>query len=770
MSKYYGKYVFCILGGIFLKEYIINHKSIILNTFYSLILLLITIILLMPYLNYIFVFENRVIIHSLFELLNIFIAYSIFVYGWYAYPYILSRTYLWLPIIFFSLGTLSLLHMLTYAGMPTFITESSEVKEAWFAVLGRLIQAIGMLILILFLLKDKKGKLIKRNWLILPTSLILLIIASIIFINEDHLPAFILNGQFTLLTKITYSSFFGIFAFSIICIIKNLKKVKDIIYIYLLIGISFLLISSLFPIIFNGAQGYYNLFIHLLYALGSVYIFIGFYSSKLQLTFLEKEKIEEDLTTTQTLLEAFFDNTPAGMLILDKQGKVIRANKGFEVLLGTEQSDIIGSDFKTIFTESKDINEKLEGVLNGLKITNFEISQKRGNGETVYLLITLSGINNSKNNKNIAVVIKDITERKQFEQRLQEAKQELTDTIRQQQGIIFKYHKVDNSFIHTFFDGELLYNIGLTPEKMIGHKFKSPLGDKELDHLIHYYQTAWDGLDVNFELKWKQSTLAVSLKPIKKGAKVVEVVGSIIDITQLKKTEELLRKSEKLAVVGELAAGVAHEIRNPLTTLKGFTQLLREEVDQKRLPLFDFMSSELERIEMITNEFMTIAKPQAIEYKATKIKKIINQVLAILEPQAILQNVVINNLDIDTDIEVLCDENQLKQVFINIIKNAFEAMPNGGNLMVEIKEASNHYIAISIRDTGVGIPEEIIPKLCEPFYTLKEKGTGLGLMVSYRIIEAHKGNIEFSSELSKGTEVKVKLPQYSNVSSSLRAV
>jgi PAS domain S-box-containing protein len=373
-----------------------------------------------------------------------------------------------------------------------------------------------------------------------------------------------------------------------------------------------------------------------------VYTFIGFYSSKLQLTLRNKEKVEEDLDTTQGLLESFFENTPEGIAILDQQGKILRANKGFEKMVGTLESDAIGLNFKTIFRNHDNILEIFGEVLGGSNITDIEMIHQRENGDTINLLISLSNIQ-SKHTHNISAVIKDITEQKKYEHELQ-------------------------------------------------------------------------------------------------------------------KTEELLRKSEKLAVVGELAAGVAHEIRNPLTTLKGFTQLLMLDLDQKRLSMLNLMKSELNRIEMITNEFMVIAKPQAINYKINNLKDIVSQVLSIMEPQATLQNIDINILFKNTEPYVQCDENQLKQVFINIIKNAFEAMPNGGNLTVEIYESDNGDIAISIKDTGEGIPEEIIPRLCEPFYTLKEKGTGLGLMVSYRILEAHKGKIEFSSDLKKGTTVTVKLP------------
>ncbi|WP_139187773.1 MASE3 domain-containing protein [Bacillus tuaregi] len=711
----------------------------------------------MPYIESIFISESRIIIHSVFEIFGIFVAYSIFLYGWYAYPYIQTKTSLWLPIIFFSIGTFGLLHMITFPGMPTFITESSEIKTGWFEILVRITQSAGIFLLVIFMLNDKEEKLIKKYGYILATICILLVSASIIFLFEDYLPMISNNGESTLLRVTIYLTICFIYTLSILLIIKIRKKTKDYIYIYLIMGIFFLLSLNLLTLVYGGSQGYYNFLVHFLKVLGNMYIFIGFYSSKLQLTFLKKEKMEEDLNTTQGLLESFFENTPEGLLILDNQGSILRANKGFEKIIGVKESDVIGQDFRSIMNHGDDLSDVLEQALNGSNINDFEIKQQRENGDTIYLMISLSNIQGTHTG-NISAIIRDITEQKEYECNLHAAKQELTDTIRQQQGIIFKYHKVDASFIHTLFDGELYYKLWGAPVQMIGHRFSYPTGHEAFDQLLYHYQIAWDGRDVSFELEWDHISLAVSLKPIIKAAQVVEVVGSIVDITQLKKTEELLRKSEKLAVVGEMAAGVAHEIRNPLTTLKGFTQLLKMEVDDNRLPMLELMSSELNRIEMITNEFMVIAKPQAIEYKTHNIKDIMNQVLSFMEPQALLQNVTMNKLFIETEPYVQCDENQLKQVFINIIKNAFEAMPNGGSLTVEIKESNQQTIDISIKDTGVGIPKEIIPKLCEPFYTLKEKGTGLGLMISYRIIEAHKGTIAFSSNLDKGTIVTVELP------------
>ncbi len=222
------------------------------------------------------------------------------------------------------------------------------------------------------------------------------------------------------------------------------------------------------------------------------------------------------------------------------------------------------------------------------------------------------------------------------------------------------------------------------------------------------------------------------------------------DVSERKKSEELIVVSEKLSVVGELAAGVAHEIRNPLTTLKGFIQLFKK---GEFNPIYlELISSELDRIELITNEFLILSKPQVVHYKTKSITEILNQVVSVLTPQSILHNINIQE-DYEVGIPFLyCEENQMKQVFINMIKNAIESMPKGGHILVEVRKISEQ-VRIRIQDEGCGIPAELIPRLGEPFYTLKEKGTGLGLMVCHKIIKEHGGRISFQSQVGQGTIV-----------------
>lgn len=231
----------------------------------------------------------------------------------------------------------------------------------------------------------------------------------------------------------------------------------------------------------------------------------------------------------------------------------------------------------------------------------------------------------------------------------------------------------------------------------------------------------------------------------------------IRDVTEQIKIQEQLRKSDTLNVVGELAAGIAHEIRNPLTAMKGFIQLLEHNLNGQYAMYFEVIKTELERIESIITEFLILAKPQAVQFQKVDIGKVIRHTVDLLTPQALMTNVQLI-MEMDQNLPVVyAESNQLKQVFINIIKNAIEVMPKGGNVLIQSK-VEKEYICIMISDEGTGIPEEKIKKLGEPFYTTKERGTGLGLMVSFKIIKEHNGKVEVKSSVGKGTTFYIYLP------------
>jgi signal transduction histidine kinase len=218
-----------------------------------------------------------------------------------------------------------------------------------------------------------------------------------------------------------------------------------------------------------------------------------------------------------------------------------------------------------------------------------------------------------------------------------------------------------------------------------------------------------------------------------------------------------LRKKEKLAVIGQMAAGIGHEIRNPLSSLRGFTQLQQERHPNTN-DFYPIMIQEIDRINTIVNDLMYLGKPKEIKFDKANIEELIAYTLSIIQQQAEKQGITIETM-IEGPLPPLeCDSYQLKQVFINLLKNAIESMPDGGKIKVNVKVLDGRKMLISIDDEGYGIDEENILNLGEPFFTTKRDGTGLGLMVTNQIVSDHSGKIKFENKVEKGTRVRLILP------------
>lgn len=232
---------------------------------------------------------------------------------------------------------------------------------------------------------------------------------------------------------------------------------------------------------------------------------------------------------------------------------------------------------------------------------------------------------------------------------------------------------------------------------------------------------------------------------------------SLIEKTLMRK--EILR-AEKLNTLGELAASIAHEIRNPLTVVKGFLQMMHKQEKGDNYYYLSLVLTELERAEAIINDYLNFAKPQFEKLEEAELAKIITEVSLLLEAFAVKVNVQIN-VHLEWEVFVKTDRNQLKQALVNIIKNAIEATDEGGEISIDQRMIGDESY-ITITDTGKGMDGEQLARLGTLFYTTKDKGTGLGTSVSIKIIEAMGGIISYKSELGKGTEVTIVLPSYKN--------
>jgi PAS domain S-box-containing protein len=361
-------------------------------------------------------------------------------------------------------------------------------------------------------------------------------------------------------------------------------------------------------------------------------------------------------------------------------------------------------------------------------------------------------------------VSRDISERKKYEKALLEAQSELKSILEYQQGLILKVEKRNEDFIYTLCDGKLIDQLGLTPEEMIEKRPQDIFPDEISRTIIKHLRICLDTKQkVTFEYSdptlEKEVFWLVVLSPIIEKGETSSLIAYCIDILERKKAEESLMKKEKLAVIGELAAGIGHELRNPLTAIRGFIKFMRENKNNIKDDFLDVIDTELESLNHIASELMILAKPQAKNFNTLNLIQILDEVVFLLEPEAFKLGVkVLKNYD-DMNISVYAEKVQLKQVFINLIKNAIEAVEDqpDGRVSIECRKTDSEVI-VTIKDNGCGMPEEILGKIGEPFYTTKEKGTGLGLLVSYRIIRNHEGSVDCVSEEGKGTSFIIRFP------------
>ena len=428
---------------------------------------------------------------------------------------------------------------------------------------------------------------------------------------------------------------------------------------------------------------------------------------------------------------------------------------------------------EVIYPEDSEIlNIAKQQLLEG-RDANGEFRIQLPNGEVKWVQKRMKPILDS-NGKLIKVhgIDIDIDERKKVEALLaysQEQNRKLLEKRLEETEQRFKslfVHHSDGIFTFNL-HGDLI-EANQAAEELIGYPFDE-LKHKKWDSIIipkyqdlhrEHFKQASEGKRQHFTLSiiHKNGSIRVVsliMFPIITDNQIIGIYEIAKDITETKLTEEMIRRSDKLSVVGQLAAGVAHEIRNPLTTLRGFVQLFQSDIDERYV---DIMLSELDRINMIVSEFLILSKPQVIKYEKKDIKQILHNTILLLEPQAIIKNIQFH-LELDMNLPFIkCEQNQLKQVFINLLKNAMEAMPDGGNIVVKARIFNEETISILIIDEGVGIEEDQIPNLGEPFFSKKEDGTGLGLTVSFRIIENHGGTMNVSSQIHKGTTIEICLP------------
>jgi len=504
---------------------------------------------------------------------------------------------------------------------------------------------------------------------------------------------------------------------------------------------------------------------------GRHYIFeIGAYPSRDGISVFvrditERKQAEEAINLQRAYFQQLFDNSPDAILMMDTNDRAIQANRGFEVLFGYTNEEVKGRSLIELIVPEVDVQEasdSLQRILGG-EVVRKESVRRRKDGSLVDVSVLAYSIRFNDKLVGTYGVYSDITKRKRAEEAIKHAAEEWRETFDSITDAIsihdrdYKILRANKAFADIFHK---------KPHQIIGgHCYELHKGEKPRSGCPHKQTLATKQPAVaEFYESNLGKYLHESTSPIfdEKG----DVVGTVHitrDVTEQKQQNERLMMADRLASIGELAAGTAHELNNPLTSVIGFSQLLMEKdiPDDIREDL-KLIYNEAQRAANVTKSLLTFGRKHAPVKQLNQINKIIEDVLQLRAYEHKVNSIEVQRQLAPDLPEIEVDYFQMQQVFLNIIINAEYFMTeahNRGALTITTKE-QNSTVRISIADDGPGISRENLSRIFNPFFTTKEagKGTGLGLSICHGIVSEHGGQMYARSQPGKGATIVIELP------------
>ncbi len=461
----------------------------------------------------------------------------------------------------------------------------------------------------------------------------------------------------------------------------------------------------------------------------------------------------------QYSLYSYVENSPDAIYILDTNKSVVYVNSSFTKMYGWTKADLKSLKLPHIPPELIEERDRLSQYIDqGHEVFSLDTFRLKKDGELISVSLSITSVKEPAG-KIISYVClsRDVTETKLSEMKYYRLFNQVNDAI--------YFYQTDHQGKPSKF-----IDVNDMACQMLGYT-KLELLSKSVNDIAHpslknkfddTFSTIIQGSSTFTE--WAHITKDGMTKPVEISSRTFKlnnktmVVSVVRDISERKITEELLRKTESISLIGELSAGIAHEIRNPLTSIRGFVQLLfaQSPLSEK---YSDLVISEVDRINSIIGELLLLAKPTTSEFLDKDLITLLKQTVTLLNGQAHLSEneIELEVFEQEASLYIRCAENKLKQVFINILKNAIEASPPGTEIKVQVCRQKQH-VLIRFMDQGKGIPTDILSQIGTPFFTTKSGGTGLGIMISQKIIHDHQGTIQFSSNKLQGTIVEITLP------------
>jgi len=492
----------------------------------------------------------------------------------------------------------------------------------------------------------------------------------------------------------------------------------------------------------------------------------------------ERKKFEKELKESEEKFRNLFERVQHGLFISTQEGRFLDCNQAMLEMAGypNKEEFLKINIANNLYVNPEDREAFRRLVEQQGFVKDLEVEFKKKNGEKITVLLTAHVKRDEKGEvvryEGINI---DISDRKRMERELKEANDFLMNLIDS---------SVDGIIVTNMKGDILLFNKG--GENLLGYKSEEVVGKmhirniyppgvaKEVMDKLKSPDYGGIGKLTSFPIVHRrkdgeliEGDLSASLIYDEKGNEIASV-GIFKDLRErlriereLQKMQEALLQSEKLAAMGRLTSQIAHELNNPIYGIMNTLELLKTEIspESKRRRILDLSLSEIQRLSEMLRNMLSFSKPEEEKRRPIKIDELIEGILLMMEKQMRESNIQVET-SFDPDIpEIMASTNQMRQVMLNLIKNAKEAMPKGGNLFIRTGKEDNR-VLIHIQDTGMGIPEEIRDKIFEAFFTTKQKvkGVGLGLSVCYGIIKDHGGEIKVESEEGKGTTFVISLP------------
>ncbi|MBI5116783.1 PAS domain S-box protein [Candidatus Poribacteria bacterium] len=478
----------------------------------------------------------------------------------------------------------------------------------------------------------------------------------------------------------------------------------------------------------------------------------------------------------EAMFESFIDSIDVGVFVLDTAGTINRVNRFILEHYRWELSELIG---KNIFELMPDLLalgvQKGFKEIVGLRLTRELMNIEREDRQGARVVFNLKGIPIVEGNevRGVLAVMNDITEKRALESQVAETEEYLRSLIDNANDIIYT---LDREGYITFLNkmGQKITGYSFDSGAEIRGHYSEYVVKKDVQKNEKKFHEAIEGKPQRFEseivsVDGRHVNVLINITPIRKGEKIVGVLGIARDVTERKQMEAQLLQASKMAAIGELAAGVAHEINNPVGIISGAAEQLQfvidhyrdrpEELMGKLSQHLDVIREQAVRCKKITQGLLNFARKTELRASEVNVTRLLQETVALVENRTNSEHKRIETHMPSDPPKFYSDPHLLEQVFLNLVNNALDAVKEGGTVIVKGR-TENNWLIMDFIDDGIGISDEAQKKIFDPFFTTKPigKGTGLGLSICFGIVQRMSGTISVDSKPGVGTTFTVRLP------------